>query len=179
MQQQATTQGSHQGGKKPPSKVFTPRKRKDSKGEGGSKDTDVGKRAFQTGKDSKQGSTEDNHLEPDSVEESVPAAKRKKVTKPAPSDGGSKRHTARPQQTRRKKTTKTSPKTLSRPKTPHTAPAVASSSAKKGRHGVSVPPSEIPQQKSRKRRPPEGDMEEHRLNAMIENYKRKVFGSHG
>lgn len=178
--QQASTKGSHAGGKGPGSKGITPRKRKkDSKGEGASKAVDGGKRRLQKGKDSKQGSTGENHLGPgDSVEDSAPAAKRKKVSKSAPIGSGSKRHTGSSQQPRRKPAAKTLPKALSRPKSPHTAPVVASQSSRKGQHRASSPASESPQQKSRKRRPPVGDMQEHRLNAMIEDYKRKVFGSH-
>lgn len=178
--QQASTQGSHTGGKKPASKALTPRKRKkDSKGEGASKAVDGGKRSLHRGKDIKQGSTGENHLGPDvSVEDSAPATKRKKVSKSAPADGGSKKRTGRSQQPRRKQPTKTLPKALSRPELLHTAPVVASQPSRKGQHRESLPASEGPQQKSRKRRPPEGDMQEHRLNAMIEDYKRKVFGSH-
>lgn len=142
------------------------------------KSIDRGKMSLDGGKGSKQASTRDS-LQPEyTVDDSMPVTTTRSVSKSATVGSGRTRHTAGPMQPGREQTMKALFKAHSHSESPDGTQTVASHLSRKGRNRAAVSLSVSPQQKSRKRRASEGDMQEHKLNAMIEDYKRKVFGSH-
>lgn len=141
------------------------------------KSIDRGKMSLDGGKGSKQASAGDS-LQPEyTVDDSMPVTTRS-ISKSASVGSGSTRHTTGSMEPRGEQTIKTSLKAHSHPESPDSTQTVASHSSQKGRQRAAFSLGVSPQQKSRKRRASEGDMQERKLNAMIEDYKKKVLGSH-
>ena len=113
------------------------------------------------------------------VGEPMPATTKKSASKSASCGvGGSTRGVTGSQQPKGKQAIKGLLKAHSHPEPPDNSQIVSSHPSLKGKRRTSFSSSESPQAKSHKRRASKGEMQELKLNAMIEDYKRKVFGSH-
>lgn len=118
-------------------------------------------------------------MQPEStVGESTPATRKSASKSASAGGGGSTRDVTGSHQPKGKQARKGLLKAHSHLEPPDNPQIVSSHPLLKGKHRTSFSLSESPQTKSRTRRASKGEMQELKLNAMIEDYKRKVFGSH-